>query len=87
MSRVRDAWLVLRGVPTCSCGHHPVHAALAWQDLAEVAYGSRSAVWTSHRTLVKTALRIAAERGSADPRMRAAFDPLNTTDERTEARP
>lgn len=29
----------------------------AFRDLAEVAYGSREAVWTSPRVLVKTALR------------------------------
>lgn len=30
--------------------------AEAWKDLAEVAYGSRDAAWTSYGTLVKTAL-------------------------------
>ena len=29
----------------------------AFRDLAEVAYGSRTAVWTSPRVLVNTALR------------------------------
>lgn len=31
----------------------------AFRDLAEVAYGSREAVWTSPRVLVKTALEYA----------------------------
>lgn len=35
----------------------------AWRDLAEVAYLSRDAVWTSPRVLVKTALEVARDRG------------------------
>lgn len=35
----------------------------AFKDLAEVAYGSREAIWTSSRVLVKTALEHAALRG------------------------
>jgi hypothetical protein len=34
----------------------------AFKDLAEVAYGSREAVWTSPRVLVKSALNHAALR-------------------------
>jgi hypothetical protein len=36
----------------------------AFKDLAEVAYCSRDAVWTSPRTLVHTALNEAARRGA-----------------------
>jgi hypothetical protein len=35
----------------------------AFKDLAEVAYGSRDAVWTSPRTLVRTALEYARRHG------------------------
>lgn len=40
----------------------------AFRDLAEVAYGSRDAVWTSPRVLVKTAMRQARDesRGHVD---------------------
>lgn len=48
----------------CACGQYPAAAADAWADLAEVAYGARNAVWSSHRTLVKVALRTAAEDGA-----------------------
>lgn len=35
----------------------------AFRDLAEIAYLSRDAIWTSPRTLVRTALAEAARRG------------------------
>ena len=38
----------------------------AFRDLAEVAYGSRDAVWTSPRVLVKTALDHAAAQARRD---------------------
>lgn len=37
----------------------------AFRDLAEIAYLSRDAVWTSPRTLVRTALEEAGRRGAS----------------------
>lgn len=39
----------------------------AFRDLAEVAYGSRDAIWTSPRTLVCTALRKTESRRYREP--------------------
>ena len=50
--------------PSCACGAYPEAAAEAWKDLAEIAYGSRDAVWTSHRTLVRAALEVYGRRAA-----------------------
>ena len=56
-------WLALRIAPWLYVPYREDREE-AFRDLAEVAYLSRDAVWTSPRTLVKTALAEASRRGN-----------------------
>lgn len=49
-------WLALRIAPWLYVPYREEREE-AFRELAEVAYGSRDAIWTSPTTLVRTALR------------------------------
>lgn len=53
--RLRE-WLALKIAPWLYVPYREDREE-AFRDLAEVAYGSRDAIWTSPRTLVDVALR------------------------------
>lgn len=53
--RLRE-WLAYRIAPWTYVPYREAREE-AFRDLAEVAYGSRDAIWTSPRTLVSSALR------------------------------
>jgi hypothetical protein len=55
MKRFRE-WLAYKIAPWTYVPYREEREA-AFGDLAELAYGSRDAIWTSPRTLVSVALR------------------------------